>query len=56
MYMLKICRCCDAIVGELDMDDARGMDQSLDIVGNIAYTLCPQCMNELDINQAVYHH
>lgn len=56
MYMLKICRCCDAIIGELDMDEAGGIENTLDIVGNVAYTLCPQCMNELNIQRVVYHH
>ncbi|HHV63747.1 MAG TPA: hypothetical protein GXX46_01510 [Peptococcaceae bacterium] len=58
MYMLKICRCCDAILGELDREafGATDMDLSLEIVGNVAYALCPQCMQELDINSRAYLH
>lgn len=52
MYMLKICHCCDAIIGELDIEDpgTLGRDYSLEVIGNVAYTLCPHCMQELDIN------
>ncbi|UWG99362.1 hypothetical protein LPY66_02520 [Dehalobacter sp. DCM] len=57
MYMLKICRCCDAIVGELDTDDSKNlrMDHSIEITGNVAYTLCSRCMRELDIHRATYY-
>lgn len=57
MYMLKICRCCDTIVGELETDDARTlrMDYSIEVEGNVAYTLCPKCMRELDIHRATYY-
>lgn len=56
MYMLKICRCCDTIVGELETDDSKllGMDFSVEIVGNVAYTLCSQCMKELDVKRITY--
>lgn len=56
MYMLKVCRCCDAIVGELETDDSRaqGMEFSLEVVGNVAYTLCSQCMQELDGYRIAY--
>jgi hypothetical protein len=57
MYMLKICRCCDTIIGELDTDDAKalGTDHSLEVIGNVAYTICSQCMKELDINGVRYY-
>lgn len=56
MYMLKVCRCCDAIVGELETDDTAllGIDFSLEVVGNVAYTLCSRCMQELDISMKTY--
>jgi len=58
MYMLKVCRCCDSIVGELETDDSRGsgIDHSFEVVGNVAYTLCTQCMKDLDINRSTYYH
>ena len=57
MYMLKICRCCDSIVGELEADDpkALGMDASIEVVGNVAFTLCPHCMQDLDIGGVTYY-
>ncbi|NLL52612.1 MAG: hypothetical protein GX248_07920 [Peptococcaceae bacterium] len=57
MYLLKICRCCDSIIGELETDNSKtqGIDSSLEVVGNVAYTLCPLCMQELDINPRVYY-
>jgi hypothetical protein len=57
MYMLKICRCCDAIVGELETDDSRiaGLDYSLEVRGNVAYTLCSRCMQELDGSRPSYY-
>lgn len=56
MYMLKVCRCCDSIVGELEADDPEtmGMEFSLELVGNVAYTLCSQCMQDLDISPRGY--
>lgn len=56
MYILKICRCCDSIVGELDTDEPRttGMEFSFEVVGNVAYTLCSQCMRELDSSRIAY--
>jgi hypothetical protein len=57
MYLLKICRCCDSIIGELEIDDTKtlGLDYSLEVVGNIAYTLCSRCMQELDMNTRIYY-
>ncbi len=57
MYLLKVCRCCDSIIGELEAEDSKalGMDYSLEIVGNVAYTLCSRCMQELDINTKTYY-
>jgi hypothetical protein len=57
MYMLKVCRCCDAIVGELETDDSGivGVDYALEVTGNVAYTLCSQCMQELDGSRLSYY-
>ncbi len=58
MYMLKVCRCCDAIIGELEADDFRtsGLEHSVEIVGNVAYTLCSRCMQDLNISGLTYYH
>jgi len=57
MYLLKVCRCCDAIVGEIDTEENRnqGLDYSSEITGNVAFTVCPHCMQELDINVKTYY-
>lgn len=57
MYMLKICRCCDRIIGELDTEESRilGTDNSLEVVGNIAYTVCSPCMQELNLDGISYY-
>lgn len=57
MYLLKICRCCDSIVGELEIEDHKsiGMDTSVEIIGNVAYTLCPLCMQELEVKATAYY-
>jgi len=57
VYMLKICRCCDSIIGELEADDLKtmGMDGSIEVVGNVAFSLCPYCMQELDTGGIMYY-
>ncbi len=57
MYMLKICRCCDAVIGELETDDMQtfGIDASVEVVGNVAFAVCPVCMQELDIGVMRYY-
>lgn len=51
MLVLKVCHACDSILGEIELDDLTGEvpDSIMDIVGNVAYTLCPDCMRQLDI-------
>jgi hypothetical protein len=57
LFMLKICRCCDAIIGELDREDLRShSDPTLEVMGNVVFALCPRCMQELDINTRAYIH
>jgi len=57
MYMLKICRCCDTIIGELESEDSKTlrMDYSIEVVGNVAYAVCPRCMKELDVGGFHYY-
>jgi len=49
MYMLKICRVCDSIVGELETEEhfRQELDYALEVMGNVAYTVCSHCMSEL---------
>lgn len=59
MYMLKICRVCDGIVGELDTEEhgRQELDFSFEVVGNVAYTICTDCMNELFAGRGItYYH
>jgi|GEM_PF-526781 len=46
MYMLKVCHCCDAIIGELD-EHALSNAKDVEIRGNVAYSLCSRCMGDL---------
>ncbi|MCL1790953.1 MAG: hypothetical protein FWG40_06295 [Peptococcaceae bacterium] len=46
MYMLKVCQCCDAIIGELD-EHALANANDVEIRGNVAYSLCNSCMKDL---------
>jgi len=57
MYVFKVCRCCDSIIGELEIEDTKvlTLDYSLDVIGNVAYTLCPRCLQELDISSRNYY-
>ena len=57
MYMLKICRCCDSIIGELETDDLKTlrMDGSVEVVGNVAFAVCSHCIQELDTGEIRYY-
>lgn len=55
MYMLKICRCCDSIIGELETDDLNNLGMDVEVMGNIAFSLCPHCMQELDLGEITYY-
>lgn len=46
MYMLKVCHCCDAIIGELEEHNLDN-DKDVEIRGNVAYSLCSKCAKEL---------
>jgi len=54
MLVMRVCQVCDKVLGELDMDDdltsAYG-DSIINITGNVAYALCPDCMNELEVGE-----
>ena len=58
MKVLKLCHACDRIIGEIELDDLtnNNADPIMDIVGNVAYTLCPGCLHEMEIEpRNVYH-
>lgn len=58
MKLLKVCRACDRIIGEVEIDDltSQNMDSIMDIVGNVAYALCSGCAHEMEIQpRHIYH-
>jgi hypothetical protein len=57
LYILKVCRCCDAIIGEIEFDSIRKLkaDKAMELSGNVAYSLCPQCMRELEISNIRFY-
>ena len=46
MYMLKVCHCCDAIIGELE-DHTLNTHKDIEIRGNVAYGLCSRCAMDM---------
>ena len=58
MLMLKVCHACDSILGEIEEDDLTrdSVDPIMDVVGNVAYTLCPECLRQMETEpETVYH-
>ncbi len=51
MLVMKVCQACDQLLGELELDDltADRPESIINVVGNVAYALCPNCMNDLII-------
>lgn len=50
MLVMKVCHACDQLLGELELDDltAEQPDSIINVVGNVAYALCPACMEHLE--------
>ena len=58
MKILKVCHVCDRIIGEIELDDLTNHNAGpiMDIVGNVAYALCPGCLQEMEMEpKNVYH-
>lgn len=58
MMIFKVCHVCDRIIGEIELDDltSQNSDPIMNIVGNVAYTLCPACLHEMELEpRNVYH-
>lgn len=58
MYILKVCHTCDSILGELEIDNLDGnfYDAAVDIIGNVAYTICPDCLQQMSFEPALMLH
>jgi hypothetical protein len=57
MKILKLCHVCDRIIGEIELDDLTSNNAApiMDIVGNVAYTLCPSCLQEMEIKPGIVY-
>lgn len=58
MRVLKVCHTCDRIIGEIELDDltSQNSDPIMDIVGNVAYALCTDCLRDMETKpNSVYH-
>lgn len=58
MLILKVCHICDGIIGEIELDHLtrHSQDPIMDIVGNVAYSLCPNCLRDMEVqHRNVYH-
>lgn len=53
MLVMKVCQVCDNVLGELELDDltSERPDSIMNIIGNVAYALCPDCMGELEVEE-----
>lgn len=58
MLMLRVCHACDCILGEVETDNLTNEvgNSIMDIVGNVAYTLCPACIRQMDVEPAKTYH
>lgn len=58
MRVMKVCHACDRILGEVELDDLTGgnSDPIMNVVGNVSYTLCPECLKELEITPGQVFH
>lgn len=58
MKILKVCHACDRIIGEIELDNLtnNNADPIMDIVGNVAYALCPDCLQEMETEPSNRYH
>lgn len=58
MLVLKVCQACDRILGELEVEDLTGErpDSIINVVGNVAYALCPDCLGQLEMKREQRFH
>ena len=58
MKILKVCHACDRIMGEIELDDLTSdkTDPKMDIVGNVAFALCSDCLREMEMEPRNVHH
>lgn len=58
MFVLKVCQACDRVLGELEVEDltTERPNSIINFVGNVAYALCPDCLEQLEIEQEQTFH
>ncbi len=58
MKILKLCSACDRIISEMELNDLtnQNTDLTMEIVGNVAYTLCPGCLSEMEVQPRNTYH
>jgi len=58
MKIFKVCHACDRIIGEIELDDltSDNSDPIMDIVGNVAYALCTDCLREMETEPSIVYH
>lgn len=58
MLMLRVCHTCDAILGEVETESLTNEpgNSIMDIVGNVAYTVCPACLRQMAVTPAKMYH
>ncbi|EHQ87306.1 hypothetical protein [Desulfosporosinus youngiae] len=58
MKIFKVCHACDRIIGEIELDDltSQNSDPIMDIVGNVAYALCTNCLHEMETKPRIIYH
>ncbi|MDR3270712.1 MAG: hypothetical protein LBT32_04290 [Peptococcaceae bacterium] len=58
MLMLKVCHTCERVLGEIEIDDSLSRQEAtqtsdwaisadLHIIGNVVYTICPDCLAQM---------
>ncbi|NMA69207.1 MAG: hypothetical protein GX958_07300 [Desulfitobacterium sp.] len=55
MFLIKICQICDEVLGQIELDDLTQElpDSIMNVTGNIAHALCPDCKDELEMEDYI---
>ncbi|AHF05719.1 hypothetical protein [Desulfitobacterium metallireducens] len=58
MFVLKVCQACDRVLGELEVEDltTERSNSIINFVGNVAYALCPDCLEQLEMEKEQRFH
>ncbi|MDR3289004.1 MAG: hypothetical protein LBT22_06210 [Peptococcaceae bacterium] len=67
MLMLKVCHTCECVLGELELEEAltdqtpagngeAALCSDLEIIGNVVYTVCPDCLDQMEFAPSATVH